>query len=88
MPYVQNKETIEDFFAKLGSLYGHLNLLSKPMLVYNANKMGISIVHTPATVVAEVGRQHKRETHSFVMCVHLWTCLATNAYLSQEKVCA
>lgn len=29
-----NKSTIEDFFAKLGALYGRMNLVSKPMQVY------------------------------------------------------
>ena len=28
-----NKETINDFFGKLGSLYGKLNLVSKPMQI-------------------------------------------------------
>ena len=68
-----HKETIEDFFAKL---YGHLNLLSKPMLVYNADKTGVSIVHTPAKVVAEVGRNvcsiasaEKGKMHTVLSCV-------------------
>ena len=33
-----NKEVIEDYFAKLGALYGRLNLVSKPMQVFNADE--------------------------------------------------
>ena len=36
-----NKETIEEFFAKLGSIYGRLNLILKPMLVYNVDETGL-----------------------------------------------
>lgn len=35
-----NKETINDFFGKLGSMYGRLNLISKPMNIYNADETG------------------------------------------------
>ena len=40
-----SKEKVVDFFAKLGSLYGRLNLLTKPMQVYNIDETGITIVH-------------------------------------------
>ena len=30
-----NKEIVDDFFAKLGAIYAHLNLLSKPMKIFN-----------------------------------------------------
>ena len=52
-----NKETIDTFFGKLGSLYGRLNLISKPMNVYNVDESGVTIVHRPGRVVAELGRQ-------------------------------
>ena len=29
-----SKDVVDDFFAKLGALYGRLNLISKPMQVY------------------------------------------------------
>ena len=36
------------FFAKLGSLYGRLYLITKPMQVYN--ETGITVVHKPGKV--------------------------------------
>jgi len=35
-----NKETISGFFGKLGSLYAKLNIISKPMLVFNVDETG------------------------------------------------
>lgn len=46
-----NQSTIEDFFAKLGGLYGRLNVISKPMQVYNVDESGVSVVHKPCKVV-------------------------------------
>ena len=51
-----NKETIDDFFAKLGALLGRLNLIAKPSQIFNADKSGVSIVHRPLKVVAQIGR--------------------------------
>ena len=71
-----NKETISDFFAKLGGAYGRLNLLSKPMQVFNTDETGVSIVHKVGKVVAEVGRRvwsvtsaERGKTHTVVTCV-------------------
>ena len=52
-----NMETINYFFGKLGAIYGRLNLISKPMQVYNCDETGLSIVHKPCAgkVVAELG---------------------------------
>ena len=36
-----NMETITDFFGKLGAIYGRLNLMSKPMQVYNCDETGV-----------------------------------------------
>ena len=52
-----NHAVIEDFFAKLGATYARLNLLSKPMFIYNMDETGVSIVHKPGKVLAEVGRK-------------------------------
>jgi len=52
-----NKETISDFFAKLGGVYGRLNLLAKPMQIFNIDKTGVSVVHKLGKVVAEVGQR-------------------------------
>ena len=53
-----NPTIISDFFAKLGGIYGRLNLLSKPMQIFNADESGIAIVHKPGKVVAELGHNN------------------------------
>ena len=45
-------DTINNFFGKLGAIYGQLNMICKPMQIYNC---GISVVHKPCKVVAEMG---------------------------------
>ena len=70
-------ETIKDFFGKLGSIYGKLNLISKPMQVYNLDKTGVSVVHKPGKVIAQLGRHNvyaitsaeKGKTHTILACV-------------------
>ena len=72
-----NQETINDFFGKLGAMYGRLNLISKPMQIYNADETGISIVHKPGKVVAELGHRNvyaltsaeRGKTHTVLTCV-------------------
>ena len=72
-----SKEVIDDFFAKLGALYGRLNLIAKPMQVYNIDETGITVVHKPGKVYSAVGRKHvyslasgeKGKTHTVVVCV-------------------
>ena len=72
-----NQETIVDFFAKLGSAYARLNLLSKPMQIFNVDETGISIVHKTGKVVTELGRRcvwsltsaEKGRTHTILSCV-------------------
>ena len=71
-----NPEVIRDFFGKLGALFGRLNLLSKPAQVFNADETGITVVHKPGKVLAEVGRRHvysivsgeKGRTHTILAC--------------------
>ena len=65
------------FFGKLGALYGRLNLLTKPMMIYNADETGISVVHKPGKVLAELGRRHvysvvsgeRGKNHTIMTCV-------------------
>ena len=72
-----NKETITDFFGKLGSLYGKLNLVSKPMQVFNCDETGVTIVFKPNKVVAELGKKHvyalsageRGKLHTILSCV-------------------
>ena len=40
-----DEKIIEDFFAKLAAVLARLNLLSKPMLVYNVDETRITKVH-------------------------------------------
>ena len=72
-----NEYLVSDLFAKLGSIYGRLNLITKPMQVYNADETGVSIVHKMGKVLAHLGRQHvysvasgeKGKTHTILTCV-------------------
>ena len=72
-----NMSVVDNFFAKLGALYGHLNLINKPMQVFNIDETGISIVHKPGRVLCEISRKHvyaltsaeKGKTHTVVSCV-------------------
>ena len=69
-----NPDTLRDFFGKLGSMYGKLNIISKPMQNYNCDETGVSVVHKPGKVVAEHGRRNvyaitsaeRGKTHSCV----------------------
>ena len=72
-----NQEIVDDFFGKIGALYGRLNLISKPMLIYNADETGVSVVHKPGKVLAELGRRNvysitsaeRGKTHTILACV-------------------
>lgn len=47
-----NNEVIQEFFTRLdGGTYARLNLLSKPMLIYNMDETGVSVVHKVGKVV-------------------------------------
>ena len=64
------------------------------MQVYNCDETGVSVVHRPGKVVAEVGRcnvyaitsAEKGKTHYFVVCVCLWLCFAPNDGISTQAV--
>ena len=72
-----NKEIVDDFFAKLGSIYARLNLLSKPMQIFNVDETGISVVHKTGKVITQIGRKNvwsitsgeKGKTHTVITCV-------------------
>ena len=72
-----NPEAIKDHFAKLGSLYARLNILSKAMQIYNVDECGVSIVHKAGKVISEIGRKNvwaissgeKGKNHTIVSCV-------------------
>ena len=71
-----NPKILEDFFAKLGSIYARLNLLTKPMQVYNVDETGINITQHKGKVVATYGRRNvhrvvaadKGKNHTVVTC--------------------
>ena len=70
-------DTINDFFGKLGAIYGRLNLIAKPMQIYKCDETGVSVVLKPGKVVAEMGRHkvyavtsaEKGKTHTILTCV-------------------
>ena len=69
--------TVDDFFGKLGGLYGRLNMISKPMRIYHAGETGIFVVHKPGKVISELGRKHvycvtsgeKGRTNTIMCCL-------------------
>ena len=72
-----NKETIADFFGKLGAICARLNLLAKPMQIFNVDETGISIVHKPGKIITELGRKNvwgvtsaeRGKTHTVITCI-------------------
>ena len=46
-----NKKTMGEFFCRAGVIYGCLNLILKPMLVYNVDKTGLSLCGTQLSEV-------------------------------------
>ena len=54
-----------------------MNLVSKPMQVYNVDESGVNVVHKPCKIVAELGRHNvysitaaeRGKTHTIVACV-------------------
>ena len=50
-----NEAIIQDFFGKLGAVYVRLNILAKPLQIFNVDETGVSVVHKPGKVVTEVG---------------------------------
>ena len=72
-----NPDTISEFFGKVGALYGKLNLFSKPMQVYNMDETGITIIHKPGKVVAQLNQRkvyyvtaaERGTTHTILSCV-------------------
>ena len=72
-----NAKVIEDFFAKLAAIYVRLNILTKPMLIFNADETGISKVHKPRMkIIAGRGQKcvwsltsgERGRTHTVLIC--------------------
>lgn len=72
-----NLGTVTDFFGKVGGIYGRLNLISKPMCIYNEDETGVSIVHRPGKVLTQMGRKivysvpsaERGKNHTVLACV-------------------
>ena len=70
-------DVVSEFFGKVGALYGRLNLFSKPNQIYNTDETGVSIVHRPGRVIAQVGRRtvysissaERGKLHTVLACV-------------------
>ena len=70
-------EQIKDFFEKLGGIFACLNLLIKPMQIFNLDESGISTVHKPGRVITELKHKNlwaftsgeKGKTHTILTCV-------------------
>lgn len=70
-------EKISEFFGKLAGTCAKLNILGKPMQIFNADETGISIVHKPGKVISELGKRvvwavtsaEKGKTHTVMVCV-------------------
>ena len=71
-----NPQVIEDFFGKLGSIYARLNILTKPMQVYNVDECGVNVTLHKGRVVSELGRRNvhrvtaseKGKNHTIIVC--------------------
>ena len=90
-----NKVTINDFFGKLGSLYGKLNLISKPMQIYNCDETGVTVVFKPNKVIAELGKKHvyaisaaeRGKTHTILSCVSATGFMVPPMIIYPRKTC-
>jgi hypothetical protein len=90
-----NKDTIADFFGKLGSLYGKLNLLSKAMQVFNCDETGVTIVFKPNKVIAELGKRNvyavsaaeRGKTHTVLSCVSAAGFIVPPMIIYPRKTC-
>ena len=72
-----NAQVVEDFYAKLAAVCARLNILSKPMQIFNADETGISKVHKPRLkVLAKRGQKmvwsltsgERGRTHTLMVC--------------------
>ena len=72
-----NEAIIHDFFMKLETVYHQLDILSKPMQIFNVDETGVSVVHKPGKVITELGRKNvwsvtsaeRGKTHTVSACV-------------------
>jgi hypothetical protein len=87
-------ETVKDFFQKLGGIYARLNLLNKPMQIYNLDESGISTVHKPGHVISELNHKsvwavnyfwrEREDSHYHDLCFSIWTSTPSHDDFSKE----
>lgn len=59
LQHSSKKEAIADLCGKLGSLYGRLNMVSRPIQIFNnCDETGVTILFKPNKVVAELGKRN------------------------------
>ena len=92
-----DEKIIEDFFAKLAAVLARLNLLSKPMLVYNADETGFTKVHkSRCKVLARRGQRAEnslgyhiwrkgKNPHCTRVWVCSWPCYSTTNHISKSS---
>ena len=71
--------TVNDFFGKIGAIYGRLNHIAKPIQFYNCDETGVSIAHRLGKFAAEMGCRNvyaititsaeKGKSHTILSCV-------------------
>ena len=94
-PISANKETITDFFGKLGSFYGKLNLVTKPMQIFNCDETGVTVVFKPNKVIAELGKRNvyalsaaeREKTHTILSCVSATGFIVPPMMIYPRKTC-
>ena len=76
-----NREILQDYFAKLAAVCARLNILSKPMnILYNVDETGLSIVHKPGRVVAELGSRNVWSITSAGKNYTVLSCVSASGY--------
>ena len=73
-----SREIIQDYFTKLAAMYARLNILSKPMQIFNIDEIGVCIVHKPGKVITEMGRvfgQFRQQKKERIMQGFHYHCL-------------
>ena len=50
-------EVIKDYFEKLAAVLVRLDLMNKPMQIFNADESGITCVHKPGKILTQMGKR-------------------------------
>ena len=88
-----SEDTISDYFAKLGAVCARLNILNKPMQIFNVDETRIIIVHKPGKVITEVGWKNvwsltsaeKGKTHTVLACASALALYSLHSWFTQGR---